>query len=72
VESNGGSWLPPVVVGGCGGVSRVVWQSFEKGRCENRVFYAEENIYNLQILLSKNPFLVLSVTFRAEHNSLFS
>jgi len=40
-------WWPLVVVGGGGGVSRVVWQSFERGRYESRVFHAEECIYNL-------------------------
>ena len=61
-----------MVVGGGGGVSRVVWQSFERGRHENCVFHTEEHIYNLQMLisLSDNPLLALSVTFRTERKSL--
>jgi len=56
-----------MVMGGGGGVSKVVWRSFERGRHENHVFHAEERIYNLQISLSEfvslsgNPLLVLSV-----------
>ena len=65
-----------MVVGGGGGVCRVVWQSFERGRHENCVFHAKERIYNLQISLnelvslSENPLLALSVTFRTERKSL--
>ena len=63
-----------MVMGGEGGVSRVVWRSFERERCENCVFHPEEHIYNLLISLSElvslseNPLLTLSVTFALSAN----
>ena len=52
-----------------------VWRG---GESENHVFYIEERIYNLQILLSKlislsgSPLFALSVIIRAQRNSLFT
>ena len=48
----------------------------EKRRVKNRVFHAEERIYNLQILLSElislsgSPLFALSTTICAQRNSL--
>ena len=48
----------------------------EKRRVKNRVFHAEEHIYNLQILLSelfslsRSPLFTLRATIRASRNSL--
>ena len=72
VTSNDDSWWPPVVMGGGVRVSRVVWTEFWEGGAWNRVFHAEECIYNIQIplseliSLSKIALLALSATFRAK------
>ena len=64
-----------MIVGGGGGVSRVVWRSFERGRHENHVFHTKKHIYNLYISLrelislSENPLLAVIMTFCTEHNS---
>ena len=39
---------------------------------ENRVFHAEECIYNLQVSLSGSPFFVLSATIHAERKSPYA
>ena len=64
--------------GRVGGGGRVVWLGwgFGEKKSENHVFHAKECIYNLQISLNKlvslsgSPFLSLSATIRAQHNSL--
>ena len=37
-----------MVMGGEGGVSRVVWRSFERERCENCVFHPEESTFDVK------------------------
>ena len=74
--SNDSSWLPPVVMGGVEEGVKVWVGVWRRGEGENHVFHAEKCIYNLQISLSKlillsgSSLFVLSVTIRAEHNSL--
>jgi len=52
----------------------MVWVRVWRERGENRVFHAEERIYNMQIslseliLLREIQLLALSVTFGAEYN----
>ena len=54
------------------------WAFGEEERGKNRVFHAEEHIYNLQISLSKlvslseSSLFTLSVRIHAECNSLYS
>ena len=70
-------WLV-VATGGHGWWRRRCWGlggRLERKRVKNRVFHAEERIYNLQISLSGlvslrgSPLFVLSMTIHAERNS---